>query len=115
MITVIFELTPGEGQKDAYLGHAADLKPLLEKVPGFISVERFQSLTTPEKLLSLSFWESEEAVIAWRNTAEHRAAQSAARGGVLAGYRLRVAQVLRDYGHAIRGDVPEDSRDVHDI
>lgn len=109
MIAIIFEVEPAEGRKAAYLDIAADLKPLLETVDGFISVERFESLTTPGKLLSLSFWRDEEAVRNWRVMAEHRAAQSAGRKGLFAGYRLRVASVLRDYGLAERAEAPEDS------
>ncbi|HYF08056.1 MAG TPA: antibiotic biosynthesis monooxygenase, partial [Acetobacteraceae bacterium] len=97
MIAVIFEVTPAEGRMEAYLSHAARLRSDLERMPGFISVERFRSLTDPDKLLSLSFWESEEAVANWRRQESHRAAQRAGRGGVFAGYRLRVAAVLRDY------------------
>jgi heme-degrading monooxygenase HmoA len=113
MIAVIFEVEPADGRRDAYLGIAADLKPLLEHMDGFISVERFQSLVNPGKLLSLSFWRDEEAVKAWRNTEEHRQAQKAGRGGIFAGYRLRVAHVLRDYGMFERGEVPADSRAAH--
>lgn len=110
MIAVIFEVTPAEGQVDAYLEHAARLRGALERMPGFISVERFRSLTSPEKLLSLSFWENEDAVAAWRRHALHRESQRAGRDGVFAGYRLRVAAVLRDYGLAERRDqAPADS------
>ncbi|WP_395675087.1 antibiotic biosynthesis monooxygenase family protein [Inquilinus sp.] len=110
MIAVIFEVEPAEGRFDDYLDHAARLRPVLERMPGFISVERFRSLTNPEKLLSLSFWENEEAVAGWRNRAEHRAAQAAGRGGIFSGYRLRVAAVLRDYGLEERRDqAPADS------
>jgi heme-degrading monooxygenase HmoA len=110
MIAVIFEVEPAEGRREAYLGMAADLKPLLETMNGFISIERFQSLTDPNKMLSLSFWRDEEAVKAWRNTLEHRRAQSAGRGGIFAGYRLRIAHVVRDYGLTERAEAPEDSR-----
>lgn len=113
MIAVIFEVIPAEGHKDAYLGVAADLRPLLEGTPGFVSVERFESLATPGKLLSLSFWESEAAVAAWRNSPRHRAAQTAGRDTLFAGYRLRVAQVLRDYGPDTREQAPTDSRTAH--
>jgi heme-degrading monooxygenase HmoA len=92
---------------------AADLKPLLETMDGFISVERYQSLTDPNKMLSLSFWRDEEAVKAWRNTDEHRRAQRAGRGGIFAGYRLRIAHVVRDYGLDERAEAPEDSRTIH--
>jgi heme-degrading monooxygenase HmoA len=107
MIAVIFEVTPRDGCADAYLGLAVELKPLLEEVDGFISVERFQSLTTPGKLLSLSLWRDEDAVQRWREMAEHRAAQRAGRAHLFAGYRLRVTQVLRDYGPAERAQAPQ--------
>ncbi|CUH76431.1 Antibiotic biosynthesis monooxygenase [Tritonibacter multivorans] len=113
MIAVIFELEPAEGQETAYLDEAAALKALVEAAEGFISVERFQSLTTPGKLLSLSFWEDEAAVAKWRQKTAHRAAQSKGRGGIFAGYRLRVAQVLRDYGMDDRENAPQDSRATH--
>ncbi|RUU54182.1 antibiotic biosynthesis monooxygenase [Mesorhizobium sp. M2C.T.Ca.TU.002.02.1.1] len=113
MIAVIFEVEPAEGKRDAYLGIAANLKPLLESIDGFISVERFQSLTDPKRVLSLSFWRDEEAVKAWRNTEEHRQAQQAGRGGIFAGYRLRIAHVLRDYGMTERAGAPADSRVVN--
>lgn len=113
MIAVIFEVEVAGGQTAAYLDRAAGLRPLLEGAEGFISVERFQSLTDGNKLLSLSFWESEDAVSKWRQTAEHRAAQEAGRAGVFSGYRLRVAGVLRDYGMQDRAAAPQDSRAVH--
>ena len=115
MIAVIFEVEPAEGQTDAYLAIAADLKPQLEAMDGFISVERFRSLTRADRLLSLSFWRDEAAVAAWRQTEPHRHAQSAGRGHVFRDYRLRVACVLRDYGMADRAEVPADSRKVHDL
>jgi heme-degrading monooxygenase HmoA len=114
MIAVIFEVEPAPGRQDNYLDIAANLRPTLEAIDGFISVERFQSLTNPGKILSLSFFRDEAAVLAWRNTMEHRRAQAAGRGGVFAGYRLRVAQVLRDYGMHDRDEAPADSRAVHD-
>lgn len=114
MIAVIFEVEPADGQMDAYLDVATDLRPLLDQVPGFISVERFRSLTNPDKLLSLSFWEDEDAVATWRSLSEHRNAQSKGRAGIFAGYRLRVALVMRDYGMADRDQAPDDSRSVHD-
>ena len=107
MIAVIFEVEPAPGRRDAYLGIAADLKPLLEGIDGFISVERFQSLVDPNKVLSLSFWRDEEAVKAWRNTQEHRQAQEGGRGGIFAGYRLRIAHVVRDYGMTERAEAPQ--------
>ena len=110
MIAVIFEVEPAEGRRDAYLDIAARLKPELDAIDGFLSVERFESLTTPGKMLSLSFFRDEAAVAAWRNTEDHRHAQAAGRGGVFSDYRLRVAKVLRDYGMAAREEAPEDSR-----
>lgn len=113
MIAVIFEVETAAGQREAYLEIAAELRPLLEQVDGFLSVERFQSLSAPEKLLSLSFWRDEAALQRWRNLEEHRAAQAKGRAGVFADYRLRVAGVIRDYGMSAREAVPPDSRAVH--
>jgi heme-degrading monooxygenase HmoA len=113
MIAVIFEVWPKEGHKGPYLDIAGELKPLLAEADGFISVERFESLVEPGKLLSLSFWRDEEAVAAWRRTAEHRLAQAAGRNAHFANYRLRVAGVLRDYGMNERDQVPADSLDAH--
>lgn len=106
MIAVIFEVTPAAGQLDTYLAHATALKPVLESMDGFISVERFQSLSEPGKLVSLSFWRDEASVKAWREQGEHRLAQAAGRAGVFADYRLRVAHVVRDYGLNERAEVP---------
>lgn len=114
MIAVVFEVTLADGRKPDYLDIAAGLRPLLEEVEGFISVERFQSLTNPDKLLSLSFFADEDAVKRWRALSGHRTAQSEGRAGVFAGYRLRVAQVLRDYGMDDRDQAPDDSRRQHD-
>lgn len=114
MIAVIFEGIPREDGKDAYLDMAARLRPLLEPIDGFLSIERFESLTTPGKILSLSFWRDEEAVRRWRTTPEHRVGQRAGREAIFADYRLRVAQVLRDYSMNEREQAPEDSRAVHD-
>jgi len=113
MIAVIFEAIPAPGKRDAYLDAAARLRPQLEKIDGFISVERFESLTQPGKLLSLSFWRDEEAVQNWRNVEEHRRIQSAGRKGIFADYRLRVAGVVRDYGLKERAQAPDDSRGAH--
>ena len=114
MIAVIFEVKPKPGRKDAYLGAAADLKPLLETMDGFISVERFESLTDKGKLPSLSFWRDEAAVQAWRNTMEHRRTQARGRAQIFADYHLRIASVVRDYSMTDREQVPKDSRAVHD-
>ena len=114
MIAVIFEVFPETKHKQRYLDIAAALRPELEQIDGFISVERFQSLTDPSKLLSLSFFRDEQAIAAWRALAQHRNAQSAGRGGVFADYRLRVAGVMRDYGMFDRDQAPGDSRTTHD-
>lgn len=113
MIAVIFEVEPAEGNPAPYLDIAATLIDELKSIDGFISVERFQSLSTPGKLLSLSFWRDEDAVRRWRSLESHRRAQAAGRAGVFQDYRLRVAQVLRDYGMARRDEAPADSRDRH--
>jgi heme-degrading monooxygenase HmoA len=113
MIAVIFEVEPAEGRREAYLDLAAELKSQLEAMDGFIAVERFESLTTPGKLLSLSFWRDEAAVAAWRRLDAHRRAQTAGRSGVFAHYRLRVANVIRDYGLTARAEAPVDSRAAH--
>lgn len=113
MIAVIFEVTPSADGRDRYLELAAELKPLLQEIDGFLSIERFQSLTDPGKLLSLSFWRDEAALQAWRRLEAHRQAQSEGRAGVFADYRLRVAAVLRDYGMQARDEAPTDSRERH--
>ena len=113
MIAVIFEVQIAPARKQDYLDLAAELRPLLEQVDGFLSVERFQSLTHPEKLLSLSFFRDEEAVRNWRNLSQHRSAQSRGRDGIFADYRLRVVGVIRDYGMVERGEAPGDSKAVH--
>ena len=113
MIAVIFEVEPADGRQEDYLAMAAKMRPLLEQQDGFISVERFQSLTTPAKLLSLSFWRDEEAVRNWRCLGAHRGAQRAGREGMFADYRLRVAGIIRDYGLHERDEAPEDSLLAH--
>ena len=113
MIAVIFEVEPAEGRKQDYLDIAADLRPVLETLPGFISVERFQSLSDPRRILSLSFFRDEAALQAWRNLPPHRRAQSEGRGGVFDDYRLRIAHVVRDYGMFDRDQAPDDSRAAH--
>jgi len=113
MIAVIFEVQPNPGRRDAYLDAATRLRPILEKADGFISVERFESLAQPGKILSLSFWRDEDAVRRWRNVEEHRAMQAAGREALFADYRLRIADVVRDYGMHDRGAAPADSRAAH--
>ncbi len=115
MIAVIFEVHPADGRKQDYLDIAAEMRPLLEQVDGFVSVERFQSLTDPSKLLSLSYFRDEESVRNWRSLTDHRGAQAKGRGGVFDDYRLRVAEVVRDYGMHERDQAPDDSRKVHDL
>lgn len=109
MIAIIFEVEPAEGKMAPYLDLAAELKPMLMEMDGFLSVERFESLTTPGKLLSLSFWRDEEAVIAWRRHEIHRKMQRMGRSGLFSGYRLRVAGVMRDYGLEDRAEAPDDA------
>ena len=114
MIVIIFESEPHPGKKDAYLELAARMRPLAEGIDGFISVERFESIANPGKIVSLSFWRDEEAVRLWRNVEEHRRTQAAGRKSIFADYRLRVAHVLRDYGLNERAEAPDDSLLVHD-
>lgn len=114
MIAVIFEVEPKDEKRAAYLESAANLRAHLEQMDGFISVERFQSLTNPGKLLSLSFWRDEEAVAQWRALPVHRAAQAKGRDQMFQDYRLRVAGVIRDYGLTDRAETPEDSLQTHD-
>lgn len=113
MIAVIFEVWPKAGHRQDYLDEAARMRRLVESVDGFVSVERFESLYEEGKILSLSFFESEDAVQAWRNTLEHRKAQALGRGRYFANYRLRIAEVLRDYGMNERAEAPSDSRSAH--
>jgi heme-degrading monooxygenase HmoA len=113
MIAIIFEVQPAPGREKDYFAIAASLRDELATIDGFLSVERFGSLTTPGKYLSLSFFRDEVAVLEWRNRQAHRIAQEAGRGGIFAGYRLRVAQVLRDYGMDDRAEAPADSRAAH--
>ena len=113
MIAVIFEVRPREGERDTYLDIAASLRPELESMDGFLSIERFESLIEPGKLLSLSFWRDEASVAAWRALESHRAAQKVGREHVFVDYRLRVATVVRDYGLEQRDEAPLDSRAVH--
>lgn len=115
MIAVIFEVCPHPHSKQHYLDLAAALAPQLHTMDGFLSIERFQSLNEAAKIVSLSFWRDEEAVARWRNTEAHRAAQTAGRSGVFQDYRLRIAQVVRDYGLNDRTQAPADSRAAHAV
>lgn len=107
MIAVIFEVWPAEGKVEAYLDIAHELRSDLDRIDGFVSVERFESIYEPGKYLALSFFRDEAAVKAWREHAEHRIAQAKGRGGIFANYRLRVAEVTRDYGPDNREQAPE--------
>ncbi|MEM7041506.1 MAG: antibiotic biosynthesis monooxygenase family protein [Pseudomonadota bacterium] len=113
MIAVIFEVEPHPDKRAAYLDVAASLKAELEQMDGFISVERFESLTQPGKLLSLSFWRDEDAIAAWRQRERHRRAQALGRGVHFRDYRLRIAGILRDYGMNERAQAPIDSVELH--
>lgn len=113
MIAVIFEVIPAPEKRGEYLDIASNLKPELSRIEGFISIERFQSLTDPDKILSLSFWEDEKSIAEWRNFEEHRAAQEKGRNSVFADYRLRIAGVVRDYGMNDREQAPPDSKEIH--
>lgn len=110
MIAVIFEVIPHADKKQDYLNVAAELRPLINEIDGFLSVERFQSLTDPEKLLSISFFRDEAALDEWRRLTQHRKAQRVGRNSYFKDYRLRVAHVMRDYGMENRDEAPEDSR-----
>ena len=107
MHVVIFEVRPKAGRREDYLEIAGALRSELERIDGFISVERFASLTDDGKILSLSFWRDEEALVRWRNHAEHQAAQGRGRHEIFADYRLRIAAVVRDYGLHERAEAPQ--------
>ncbi|MCV9907412.1 antibiotic biosynthesis monooxygenase [Brucella sp. HL-2] len=114
MIAVIFEVWPADDERrEQYLNIAAGLRADLSQIDGFISIERFQSLVEPQKLLSLSFWRDEDAVKRWRNLPTHRVAQTKGRAGVFENYRLRIADISRDYGLNEREEAPNDSRNAH--
>ncbi|MBK5072850.1 antibiotic biosynthesis monooxygenase [Budviciaceae bacterium CWB-B4] len=113
MIAVIFEVQIKQGHKQAYLDLAAELKPLLVEMDGFISIERFESLSEPGKILSLSFWRDEEAVLQWRQLELHRQAQAKGRAAIFNDYRLKIAGIIRDYGMTDREQAPNDSRIMH--
>ncbi len=113
MVSVIFEVWPASEHRQGYLAWAAELHAELVKMDGFISIERFESLTEPGKILSLQFWRDESCLTAWRNLEAHRAAQAAGRGSMFKDYRLRIAEVIRDYGLKERGEAPADSRQAH--
>lgn len=113
MIAAIFEVVPRPERRKDYLDAAARLRSELETADGFVSIERFESLGQPGKILSLSFWRDEDAVSRWRNAGMHREYQAAGRDGIFSDYRLRVASVIRDYGMGDRAEAPADSRQAH--
>jgi heme-degrading monooxygenase HmoA len=113
MIAVIFEFTPAQGRKQDYLDLAAGLGAEVKDFDGFISIERFESITAPGRFVSISFWRDEEAVRKWRNVQKHREAQAKGRAGIFTSYRLRVASVIRDYERDRRGEAPKDSVEIH--
>lgn len=113
MIAVIFEVIPNEGKKEEYLDIAAKLRSELDTIEGFISIERFQSINDPEKILSLSFWKDEESILQWRNLELHRFAQTKGREEIFKDYHLRIANVNRDYGMFDRKEAPKDSSKFH--
>lgn len=113
MIAVLFEAEPHPAMRDRYFDVAAELRPLLDGIDGFVSIERFESLTAPGRILSLSYWRDEGAVRAWRTVEEHRAAQREGRRSIFRSYRLRIATVVRDYGSEDRSAAPANSRAAH--
>jgi heme-degrading monooxygenase HmoA len=113
MHAVIFEVWPKEEGRQEYLDIAALLRPQLEAMDGFISIERFESLSEKGKILSLSFWRDDAAIAEWRRAEAHRTAQAKGRGELFRDYRLRIAAVVRDYGLADRAEAPADSRERH--
>jgi heme-degrading monooxygenase HmoA len=113
VIAVIFEATPGASERDEYLAIAASLRPLLDGVDGFISIERFGAILRDYGKCERSFWRDEEAVARWRGMEEHRAAQAEGRARIFADYRLRIGAILRDYGKCERAQAPADSRAVN--
>lgn len=114
MIAVIFEVSVVEGQESAYLELATQMRPLLDTIDGFISIERFKSIYETGKILSLSFWRDEESVATWRQLEAHRKAQTKGREEIFQDYRLRIAGVIRDYGMNEREQTPVDSRTFHE-
>jgi heme-degrading monooxygenase HmoA len=114
VIAVIFEVLPHAGRKQEYLDIAAALRPRLDAMDGFVTIERFQSMSDPERVLSLSFWRDENALAAWRAVEAHREAQAKGRRSLFREYRLRIASIVRDYGMNDRAQAPEDSRAVHE-
>ena len=113
MIAVIFEFTAADGRLADYKQLAEGLNEEVRRFDGFISIERFQSISDPARFVSLSFWRDEDTVRQWRNVQKHRQAQAKGRRGIFSSYRLRVCSVIRDYGMKERGEAPKDSIAVH--
>ncbi len=113
MLAVIFEVSITEGQLENYLDIANELREHLKHLEGFISIERFESLSEKGKLLSLSYWKDEASIQNWRNLQAHRSAQKKGRADIFSDYRLRVCEVLRDYSMTNRRDAPTDSKEIH--
>jgi heme-degrading monooxygenase HmoA len=113
MIAVIFEFTPAEGRFPEYMKLVDTLREDLAKAEGFISLERFESITNKGKFVSLQFWQDEESVRKWRTLQKHREAQKKGRAGIFGSYRLRIAQVTRDYTMDERAQAPKDSVEIH--
>ena len=110
---MIFEVEPHAARRENYLRIAAELRALLDDIDGFISIERFQSLSDEGRILSLSFWRDEAAVAQWRTLEAHRTAQTEGRAQIFRDYRLRIAHVVRDYGISDRAEAPPDSQAAH--
>lgn len=115
MIAMIFEFWLDENHLEAYRQHATLMRQLVAEIDGFISIERYRSDSDPTKVLALGFFRDEEAVQAWRNLPEHRRAQALGRDLFFTDYRLRMANVVRDYGMNHRDQAPDDSRVIHDV
>ncbi|MBH98606.1 MAG: antibiotic biosynthesis monooxygenase [Rhodospirillaceae bacterium] len=113
MIAVIFEVEMLTKKQKDYIEFANQLMPLVEKIDGFISIERFESLTKPGRMLSLSFWRDEMAVAEWRNVVEHRKAQKAGIETIFSDYRIRIGDIKRDYGMHKKKGAPQDSKQFH--
>jgi heme-degrading monooxygenase HmoA len=96
MFAVIFEVQPKKGRQDQYLELAKFLKPELERIDGFIDNERFASRQIEGRVLSLSTWRDEKAVIRWRTLAVHHGVQEKGRTEVFADYHLRVGEITSD-------------------
>lgn len=109
MFVVLFEVQPKKSQWDRYLELAGMLRPELEQISGFIDNDRYASEQTAGKLLSLSTWESEKALIRWRTQGLHHDVQQQGRFEVFDDYHLRVGEVATD---SQQPDLPKTRFDV---